>query len=58
MEHSPMLLDIIKGRETEVEYLNGYIRQLGQAYHVPTPHSNTLYDLVKLKEKVTPTTLE
>jgi len=54
MNYSSMFVDILKGRQTELEHLNGYIRRLGLLYGVPTPHNNSLYNLVKLREKIVP----
>jgi 2-dehydropantoate 2-reductase len=52
--YSSMLVDMWKGRNTEIEYLNGYLHRLGLKYGVPTPSNDLLYDLIKLKEKVVP----
>ncbi|KAF9486451.1 2-dehydropantoate 2-reductase [Pholiota conissans] len=46
---SSMLQDVQRGRKTEIEFINGYLEQLGQAYGVPTPVNATLRDLIKLK---------
>ena len=46
---SSMLQDVRSGRRTEVEYINGYIDDLGAEYGVPTPVNATLRNLVKLK---------
>lgn len=46
---SSMLSDIERGRETEVDYINGYIMRLGKLYNIPTPTTSTLYDLVKIR---------
>lgn len=37
-----------RGR-TEVDFINGYIAELGRAYGIPTPANDTLISLVKLK---------
>ena len=52
--YSSMLVDMWKGRHTEIEHLNGYLHRLGLKYRVPTPSNDLLYDLIKLKEKVVP----
>ena len=54
LNYSSMLVDLWKGRNTEIEHLNGYLRRLGRYYTVPTPHNDLLYNLIKLKEKVVP----
>ncbi|KAF8573758.1 hypothetical protein K439DRAFT_1642728 [Ramaria rubella] len=56
MNYSSMLVDLWKGRNTEIEHLNGYLRRLGRYYDVPTPHNDTLYNLIKLRERVVPAT--
>ncbi|KAJ2746658.1 2-dehydropantoate 2-reductase (Ketopantoate reductase) (KPA reductase) (KPR) [Coemansia sp. BCRC 34301] len=47
---SSMLQDIDTGKQTEAEWINGYLVRLGQQHGVPTPVNNLLYTLVKLKE--------
>ncbi|KAJ2837673.1 2-dehydropantoate 2-reductase (Ketopantoate reductase) (KPA reductase) (KPR), partial [Coemansia erecta] len=47
---SSMLQDVAAGRQTEVEWINGYLVRLGQQHGVPTPVNTLLYTLVKLKE--------
>lgn len=54
LNYSSMLVDLWKGRNTEIEHLNGYLRRLGQHYAVPTPNNDMLYNLIKLKERVVP----
>lgn len=41
-----------RGR-TEVEYINGYLGELGRAYGIPTPANDVLTHLVKLKAQRT-----
>ncbi len=43
--------DILKGRRTEIDHLNGYVAREGQALGVPTPVNRTLATLVKLVEQ-------
>jgi len=45
-----MLVDIEQGRTTEIEAIVGVVREIGRLVEVSTPHLNTLYSLVKLKE--------
>ena len=47
--YSSMLIDMRKGGLLEVDYMNGYLGQLGRAYKVPTPTINALKSLVELK---------
>lgn len=48
-----MLQDAEQGRETEIEAIVGVVREIGKWLEVDTPHLNTLYSLVKLREKFT-----
>ena len=42
-----LLQDVIKGRRTEVEYLNGYIVQKGRAVAVEAPMNEAIVELTK-----------
>jgi 2-dehydropantoate 2-reductase len=42
--------DMIRGKRTEIDSLNGYISRLGAELGVPTPVNHALYTLVKLVE--------
>jgi len=44
-------VDLRKGKRTEIDYLNGYVVQLGKKYGVYVPVNETLYRLVKTLEK-------
>lgn len=46
-----MLVDIEQGRPTEIEAIVGAVREIGRWMEESTPHLNTLYSLVKLKER-------
>jgi 2-dehydropantoate 2-reductase len=46
-----MLVDIEQGRPTEIEAIVGAVREIGRWMEENTPHLNTLYSLVKLKER-------
>ncbi|WP_394220930.1 2-dehydropantoate 2-reductase [Alteromonas gracilis] len=48
---SSMYEDLMLGRRTEVDYLNGEIVRLGIKSHVPTPVNDHIVDLVKQSEK-------
>ena len=42
--------DLAKGKMTEINFLNGYIVELGKRYGVPTPYNQSVYALVKMME--------
>ena len=46
-----MLQDILKGRETEIDALNGAISLYARTYGIPTPYNDLLTALIKFKEK-------
>ncbi|KAH7927279.1 2-dehydropantoate 2-reductase [Leucogyrophana mollusca] len=46
---SSMLADVRKGRDTEVDFMNGYLIGLGSQYNIPTPTNSTLLNLVKMR---------
>lgn len=43
--------DLSKGKKTEIDYLNGYIVELGRQYGVPTPFNQSVYAMVKMLER-------
>jgi 2-dehydropantoate 2-reductase len=43
--------DILRGKRTEIDALNGYIVQRGQELGVATPVNETLHALIKLREE-------
>ncbi len=45
--HSSMLQDIIKGRRTEIDELNGYVVEKGKEVGVPTPVNKAAVSLLK-----------
>jgi 2-dehydropantoate 2-reductase len=47
---SSMCQDIIKGKKTEIEFLNGKIVELGKKYGVSTPVNETLVGLIRFME--------
>ena len=51
--YSSMLQDIWKGRETEIEFLNGQIVSLGKKHGINCPLNSALVELIKAKEKAT-----
>ena len=42
--------DLAKGKMTEIDFLNGYIVELGKRHGVPTPYNQSVYALVKMME--------
>jgi len=42
--------DLAKGKMTEIDFLNGYIVELGKRYGVPTPYNQSVFALVKMME--------
>ncbi|CAE6472911.1 unnamed protein product [Rhizoctonia solani] len=46
---SSMLQDVRSGRETEVNYMNGYLSRMGKKYGIPTPANDMLRTLVQMK---------
>lgn len=47
---SSMYQDIIKGKKTEIDFLNGKIVELGKKHHIPTPLNETLVSFIKFLE--------
>ena len=47
---SSMCQDIVKGKRTEIEFLNGRVSELGKRYGVSTPVNDTLSALVRYLE--------
>jgi len=45
-----LLQDVIKGRQTEVDFLNGYAVKKGKEVGVPTPMNEAIVDLMKKLE--------
>ena len=46
-----MLQDVIKGRRTEIEYLNDYVATRGREVDVPTPANDAVTALIKRVER-------
>jgi 2-dehydropantoate 2-reductase len=47
---SSMCQDIMKGKRTEIDFLNGKIVELGRRNHVPTPVNETFVCFIKFLE--------
>ena len=48
---SSMYQDIVKGKMTEIDSLNGKIVELGRKHHIPTPVNETLVHFIKFLEE-------
>ena len=46
-----LLQDVIKGRRTEIDYLNGYVVHKGREVDVSTQLNQTMVELVKKVER-------
>lgn len=46
-----MLQDIRRGRKTEIDYINGVIKELGEKYNIKTPYNNKTIEIIKEIEK-------
>lgn len=49
--YSSMCQDIMRGKRTEIDFLNGKIVELGARHHIPTPVNETLVHLIKFLEE-------
>lgn len=49
-QHASMAQDLMRGRRTEIDHLNGHVVAVGRRLGVPTPVNRTLQALVKLLE--------
>jgi len=47
---SSMYQDIVKGKKTEIDFLNGKIVELGVKHHIPTPVNTTFLCFIKFLE--------
>lgn len=48
---SSMLQDVMKGKKTEIDFLNGRIVELAKKHGIPVPYNEMLVRLVKFKEQ-------
>lgn len=48
---SSMCQDIVKGKRTEIDFLNGKIVELGKKHHISTPINETLTSLIRFLEE-------
>lgn len=49
---SSMLQDIRAGRQTEIDYINGYIVSRGKIFDLPCPNNARLIEMVKQKQVI------
>jgi 2-dehydropantoate 2-reductase len=49
--YSSMCQDIMKGKKTEIDFLNGKIVELGKKHNIPTPINETMVTLIKYLEE-------
>lgn len=49
-QHSSTAQDVLRGKRTEIDALNGYVARRGEALGVDVPVNRTLHALVKLRE--------
>ncbi|GHF83201.1 ketopantoate reductase family protein [Thalassotalea marina] len=49
---SSMRADLIHQRQTENEYINGFIYRMSQEHHLPCPVNNALYQQIAEREKM------
>jgi 2-dehydropantoate 2-reductase len=50
-QYSSTSQDLVRGKPTEIDYLNGYVVRRGEALGIPTPANRVLLALVKLLER-------
>lgn len=49
---SSMLADVRAAKETEIDYLNGYLLGLGKKYNIKMPVNSILTDLIKMRSVI------
>jgi len=50
-QYSSTAQDLMRGKPSEIDYLNGHIVRRGEALGVPTPANRVLWSMVKLVER-------
>lgn len=53
-QYSSTAQDLMRGKPSEIDHLNGYVVRRGEALGVPTPANRVLWAVVKLVEPVKP----
>nr|WP_314263481.1 2-dehydropantoate 2-reductase [uncultured Moellerella sp.] len=49
--YSSMLQDIRNQRQTEIDYITGYLLKRARSYGIPTPENDRIYQQIKYKEE-------
>ena len=49
--YSSMCQDILKGRKTEIDFLNGKVVELGKSHDIPTPFNELMVASIKFLEE-------
>ena len=49
---SSMLQDILRGKKTEIDFINGAIVRMGAEYGIGTPYNSAVVSMVKAKESL------
>lgn len=49
---SSMLQDILRGKKTEIEFINGAVVRMGAEYGIGTPYNSAVVSMVKAKESL------
>ena len=42
-----MAQDVIKGRKTEIEHLNGFVSKTGKEMGIPTPYNDAVVQIIR-----------
>jgi len=45
-----MCQDILNGRKTEIDFINGAVCRIGKKYNIPTPYNDNITRLIHIKE--------
>jgi len=48
--YSSMHQDLMKGRKTEIDFLNGKIVEMGRKHNIPTPINESIVSMIKFLE--------
>lgn len=52
MNFSSMLMDVRRSRQTELEYLTGYLLRLGREHNVSMPTNKTIWNMMRLRSNL------
>ena len=50
-QRSSTAQDLVRGKKTEIDFLNGYIVDLGKKHGIPVPYNETIVAMVKMLEQ-------